>query len=62
MSFFQGHFLKKKISPVVPRKESLRPRPKAAAVGPGLGGNVLLRNWIEVKDEEAFGPPPEAEF
>ena len=28
----------------------------------GMGGDVLLRNWIEVKDEEAFGPPPEAEF
>ena len=27
-----------------------------------LGGSVFLRNWVEVKDEEAFGPPPEAEF
>ena len=30
--------------------------------GQGLGGNVLLRNRIQVEDEEAFGPPPEAEF
>ena len=23
---------------------------------------LLIRIWVEIKDQEAFGPPPEAEF
>ena len=48
--------------PTPPLMSAFGLRVDRAHSGQGLGGNVLLRNWIEVKDEEAFGPPPEAEF